>query len=154
VNGTRAQAVYLPDSRRLHLNDGPIDLVVEAFGDDHEVCAAHGAAISRFETILDELCSELPALRRPPAPYSNRFTGAVAQRMLDAVLPYAGEIFITPMAAVAGAVAEEILLAMTSAAKLRRAYVNNGGDIAIHLAGDEEFSIGMIAPTAPRYSAR
>ena len=53
--------------------------------------------------------------------------------MHAAVLPYAAEHFITPMAAVAGAVAEEVLGAMMRAAELERAYVNNGGDIALHL---------------------
>ena len=55
------------------------------------------------------------------------------RRMASAVAPYATQTFITPMAAVAGAVAEEILAAMTSAATLDRAYVNDGGDIALHL---------------------
>jgi ApbE superfamily uncharacterized protein (UPF0280 family) len=59
-------------------------------------------------------------------------------------MPYAGEEFITPMAAVAGAVAEEILAAMVAAAPLDRAYVNNGGDIALHLAPGEAFTIGMV----------
>jgi hypothetical protein len=48
------------------------------------------------------------------------------------------------MAAVAGAVAEEVLQAMTSAAHLSKAYVNDGGDIALHLARGEHFVIGMI----------
>jgi hypothetical protein len=48
------------------------------------------------------------------------------------------------MAAVAGAVAEEILEVMTSAAKLSRAYVNDGGDIALHLAPGEKFVVGMV----------
>jgi ApbE superfamily uncharacterized protein (UPF0280 family) len=59
-------------------------------------------------------------------------------------LPYAQERFITPMAAVAGSVAEEILAAMTEAADLERAYVNNGGDIALHLAEGASFRIGLI----------
>ena len=54
--------------------------------------------------------------------------------MHAAVAPFAADCFITPMAAVAGAVAEEILGAMLAAAPLDRAYVNNGGDIALHLA--------------------
>jgi len=60
------------------------------------------------------------------------------------VMPYASKYFITPMAAVAGAVAEEILDAMISAADLSRAYVNNGGDIALHLGPSEKFVIGMV----------
>jgi ApbE superfamily uncharacterized protein (UPF0280 family) len=64
--------------------------------------------------------------------------------MHDAVAPFADGIFITPMAAVAGAVAEEILGAMAAATSLSRAYVNNGGDIALHLAGDQSFRVAMI----------
>ena len=37
--------------------------------------------------------------------------------MVAAVAPYCARTFITPMAAVAGAVAEEILVAMTAAAR-------------------------------------
>ena len=48
------------------------------------------------------------------------------------------------MAAVAGSVAEEILGAMLDAARLDRAYVNNGGDIALHLAGGEQFTVGLM----------
>jgi ApbE superfamily uncharacterized protein (UPF0280 family) len=48
------------------------------------------------------------------------------------------------MAAVAGAVAEEVLGAMVTAAALTRAYVNNGGDIALHLSPGAQFSIGMV----------
>ena len=52
--------------------------------------------------------------------------------------------FITPMAAVAGSVAEEILGAMLGAGRLDRAYVNNGGDIALHLGEGEQFTVGLI----------
>jgi hypothetical protein len=48
------------------------------------------------------------------------------------------------MAAVAGSVAEEILGAMLGAARLDRAYVNNGGDIALHLVRGEQFTVGLI----------
>ena len=48
------------------------------------------------------------------------------------------------MAAVAGAVAEEVLEAMTTGRRLARAYVNNGGDIALHLGPGETFSIGLV----------
>jgi hypothetical protein len=48
------------------------------------------------------------------------------------------------MAAVAGAVAEEIVETLTSAARLEKAYVNDGGDIALYLAQGENFVVGMI----------
>ena len=135
---------YLPGGRRLHFHDGPIDLILEAFGAPAEIEAAYRAAAKRFVTVLDELCSELPLLRSAARPDSPRPQGRVAQRMADAVAPFAARHFITPMAAVAGAVAEEILAAMTNAAALSRAYVNDGGDIALHLTPGESFAIGMI----------
>ena len=141
---TRAQIRLLPGGHRLHLHDGPIDLIVEAFGTPHEINAAYRAAGARFVTVLDELCSELALLRQPCSEESPWPHGSVALRMMAAVKPYAPEYFITPMAAVAGAVAEEILAAMISGADLTRAYVNNGGDIALHLSAGELFVVGMV----------
>jgi len=148
---TRAQIRWLPDGYRLHLHDGPIDLIVEAVGPAAEVEGAYRAACQRFTTVLDELCGELPFLRTAlssvvqsrsgDGPYPR---GAVARRMTAATLPYAAQHFITPMAAIAGAVADEILTTMTTAAPLRRAYVNDGGDIALHLTAGEQFVVGMV----------
>lgn len=141
---SRAQIRMLPDGRRLHLHDGPIDLIVEAFGPVREVEEAYRAASARFATVLDELCAELSFLRQACSAERPWPRGAVARRMTAAVMPYASELFITPMAAVAGAVAEEILVAMVSATELSRAYVNDGGDIALHLSAGEEFAVGMV----------
>jgi uncharacterized protein len=141
---TRAQIRMLPDGCRLHMHDGPIDLIVEAFGEAREINAAYNAASSRFVQVLDELCAELNFLRSPARQNGPLPTGPIARRMAEAVKPYAAHIFITPMASVAGAVAEEILAAMTSNAKLSKAYVNDGGDIALHLANEETFAVGMV----------
>ena len=138
LNAVRARVTVLP-SQRLHLQDGPIDLVIMAEGD--AVDTAYRAAIARFATILDELCAELPLLRAPGGPWPR---GPVARRMRMAVEPLAAFGFITPMAAVAGAVAEAVLSAMIETAPLRRAAVNNGGDIALHLAPGETIRIGMV----------
>jgi ApbE superfamily uncharacterized protein (UPF0280 family) len=139
----RAQITLLPDGRRLHMHDGPIDLIVEAFGSSEHVRTAYTSASARFEPVLDELCAELSLLRRSPS-IDHSPDGVIAQRMVGAVSPYFPQTFITPMAAVAGAVAEEILHAMTSTATLEKAYVNDGGDIAIHLGAGQQFVIGMV----------
>jgi ApbE superfamily uncharacterized protein (UPF0280 family) len=133
----------LPDGRRLHLHDGPIDVIAEAFGEPHEIKLAYRAVAERFVHVLDELCGELEFLRRPANGNDRQPTGRVARRMVAAVRPYASQTLITPMAAVAGAVAEELLDAMTTTATLFRAYVNDGGDIALHLAPGEDFVVGM-----------
>jgi ApbE superfamily uncharacterized protein (UPF0280 family) len=141
---TRAQVRWLEDGRRLHLHDGPIDLIVEAFGEMNEINAAYRAAAERFANVLDELCSELTFLRQATRIDGALPLGVIARRMVAAVTPYCEWTFITPMAAVAGAVAEDILGTMTAAARLSRAYVNNGGDIALHLAPGEHFAVGMV----------
>jgi ApbE superfamily uncharacterized protein (UPF0280 family) len=138
------QIAWLADGKRLHLQDGPIDLIVEAQGNEANISAAYQAAARRFTGLLDQLCEELTELRQPADPEHCTLRGIVARRMHDAVAPFAAEHFITPMAAVAGAVAEEILGAMLNAAPLERAYVNNGGDIALHLAEGQQFSIGLM----------
>ncbi|MGC2473347.1 MAG: UPF0280 family protein [Candidatus Sulfotelmatobacter sp.] len=140
----RAQMRMLPDGRRLHLQDGPIDLIVEAFGATGAIEAAYCAARTRFVRVLDELCGELSFLRQPCSADAGWPRGSVARRMTAAVMPYASDFFITPMAAVAGAVAEDILATMLDAAELSRAYVNDGGDIAFHLTADEKFVVGMV----------
>lgn len=134
------QARLLPDGR-LHLNDGPIDLIIGADGPGAAIRAAYGAAIARFATVLDELCAELPLLRRQAAANAAP-NGAIARSMWRAVSRHAG--FITPMAAVAGSVADAVLSVMTAAAALDRAFVNNGGDIALHLAPGHAYAIGLV----------
>jgi ApbE superfamily uncharacterized protein (UPF0280 family) len=138
------QIALLPDGKRLHLQDGPIDLVIGAKGRDADVRAAYEAAARRFTGLLDELCEELAELRRAADPVRCPLKGVVARRMHAAVAPFAAAVFITPMAAVAGSVAEEILGAMLAAARLERAYVNYGGDIALHLAGAAQFTVGLL----------
>lgn len=153
----RASVVRLADGRRLHLNDGPIDLIIDVDGSPEDREAALTAAVRRFVAVLDELCGEIDDLRRPADLAASAPEGVVARRMWAAVTPFAGEVFLTPMAAVAGSVADEILAHMRAAAGpgLRRAYVNNGGDIALHLTTGESFEIGVVdRPDRPDLVAR
>jgi uncharacterized protein len=139
---------------RLHLNHGPIDLVIEAFGAHAEIEAAYEQAWARFPAILPELTRELTILRRPISELMPALEGPVARRMAEAVWPFRRR-FITPMAAVAGAVAEEVLAALLAGRRLAKAYVNDGGDIALHLDTGERFSAGIVAELeAPAISGR
>lgn len=131
-------AALLPGNR-LHLQHGPIDLIIGA--DGNRDLAFH-AAWARFQTVLTELVAELPLLRRPVGDIP---TGGIARRMVAATLPH-NTVFVTPMAAVAGAVAQDILHAMVVATPLTRAYVNNGGDIALHLAAGQSFCLAVASP--------
>ena len=135
---------WLPDRRRLHFQHGPIDLIVEAFGEEEEIRCAYEQAAARFRTILQELVQELPELREASGHSVRRFESPIARRMARAVEPYV-PAFVTPMAAVAGAVADEILMTMTRDRQLDKAYVNNGGDIALWLSAGAEFEAGLVA---------
>ena len=134
----------LADGRR-HFQHGPIDCIVAADGDPAVVATAHDAAWCRFETVLDELVAELPALKAAVGG-DCPLAGDVARRMWHACRPYATD-FITPMAAVAGAVADT-LIASFRVPGIERAWVNNGGDIAIHLGAGASLRVGLYADLA------
>lgn len=133
-------AALLPCGTRLHLQHGPIDLIISADGDRH---AAFVAAKARFETVLEELVAELPLLKPQLSARSPSPSGSIAHRMVQATRVHCPH-FITPMAAVAGAVADTVLNTMCTATSLQRAYVNNGGDIALHLDPGQRFVSAML----------
>ena len=144
----------LLDGGRWHFQHGPIDLVIGAEGDAPAVDAAHQAAWARFQNVLPELVVELRALRQPVGPRDPpgggpgpcALQGEIARRMWSACQPFhAG--FITPMAAVAGSVAQEIV-ALYGRPGVRRAWVNNGGDIALHLAPGASVKVGVFSDLA------
>ena len=142
-----AVRAILPDGRRRHFQHGPIDLVLGAFGPAGEVAAFHEQAWARFRTVLGELVGELAALRtgiRAGIHTGLAVRGSTARRMTAACARHR-DAFVTPMAAVAGAVADEVLAAALAGRRLSRAYVNNGGDIALHLAPGERFRTGVVA---------
>lgn len=151
MNGPAAYYLDGHPDGRLHLQHGPIDLVIGVDGPADlapvQRRTAYEAAHARFQTILEELVAELPLLKQPAGFGAAEPKGPVARRMMAAVRPFADTHFITPMAAVAGSVADEMLAAMLAVfpadERLERIYVNNGGDIALHLERGAEFRIRM-----------
>jgi ApbE superfamily uncharacterized protein (UPF0280 family) len=137
---TGAVGQFLPDGRRVHFQHGPIDLIVDGDGPDAARAAAFERAWTGFADALPGLVAELHLLRRPVGPALD---GPVARRMRDACLPH-GLTFVTPMAAVAGAVADHVLAAMVETPGLARAYVNNGGDIALWVGNGAPYRTGMV----------
>ena len=152
---------------RWHFAHGPIELVIGADAggaairpaglepsaslEPDALTQAHEAAWQRFQTVLQELVAELPLLRQPVQAGPCPVRGMVARRMWQACAALPTD-FITPMAAVAGAVAQEILVPYTQAG-VRRAFVNNGGDIALHLAPGTQWRVGLVADIAKRRTA-
>lgn len=136
---SEAQVAYLADGRRLHMHHGPIDLIVDVVGDGR--AAALARAEARFEGVLQELVDELDILRKPTLE-GRRFSGLVAQNMQAVTQDYL-PAFVTPMAAVAGAVADEIARAIGDGSGVDTAYVNNGGDVAMVLSAGHSLTAAL-----------
>ena len=144
-----AAARHRLDDGRWHFQHGPIDCIVGADGDPVAIERAIERAWARFGSVLEELVAELPLLRTDLASACGAAVaprGAVARRMVAACRPQAaGGRFITAMAAVAGSVAEELIGVFGDDPRIVRAYVNNGGDIALHLRPGASFDVGIVA---------
>ena len=146
---------------RLHLQHGPIDIIAHVDAPEEVRKRLYTSASNRFSTVLVELVAEMDLLKHPWSADLPDPKGGIAQKMCFAVR--GSGIFVTPMAAVAGAVADEVLEAMMYEAKnhdpclekIQRMYVNNGGDIAFWLNAGESFSIGVVEnPGIPELNAR
>ena len=138
-----------------HFSWGPIDLIIGAKADIHNqqcIAAAHDAAWQRFQQILPELVSELDLLQSPIqlGVTQNGLTGLIAQNMWHACQPFCEE-FITPMAAVAGAVADHIL-EYYKVPGILKAWVNNGGDAAFYLTRGQTLPIGLCSNAYQTYN--
>jgi ApbE superfamily uncharacterized protein (UPF0280 family) len=143
----------LLQENRLHLHHGPIDIIAHVEAPEEIRKCLYESASKRLSTVLEELVSELDLLKLPWSKNHPEPRGSIARKMLNAV--NGSMRFITPMAAVAGAVAEEIMETMileansidTSLESIRRMYVNNGGDISFWLNNGDSFTIGVVENT-------
>ncbi|HEX7911126.1 MAG TPA: UPF0280 family protein [Paraburkholderia sp.] len=152
MNPTRTRL----DATRWHWQHGPIDPILSADGAPAAAQAAYEACWARFVEVLPELVGELKRLRQPvPADAAlddAAWQGAVARRMWTACHPHRAR-FITPMAAVAGSVADELITAFAREG-ISRAFINNGGDIALYLTQGQQYRIGIFADLAAYSPAR
>lgn len=146
MNPTRTRL----DSTRWHWQHGPIDLILSADGTPQAVQAAYEACWARFVDVLAELVGELKQLKQPVASqaalHDNALQGPVARRMWSACHPHRAR-YITPMAAVAGSVADELITAFAREG-VSRAFINNGGDIALYLTEGQQYRVGVFADLA------
>ena len=129
---TGPQVAWLPDGRRLHLHHGPIDLILEALG------RAGGGARG------------LPrggrALRRAAAGAGGRAAGAAQRRSRGrcagrsrgrwrrAVAPHRAGLHHADGGGGRGGGGRDLRGDGRARRRSTRAYVNDGGDIALHLA--------------------
>lgn len=135
-----AIATVLQDGR-LHLQHGPIDLIIEANGNQENIEIAYQAMTTRFETVLDELVLDLKLLRQGVS-LVHQVNGDIGRRMFNAAKKF-DDVFVTSMAAVAGSVADEIVEVGWRSTPLNKLYVNNGGDIAFRVSSGAEVVVAV-----------
>ncbi|ANB76757.1 thiamine biosynthesis protein ApbE [Paraburkholderia phytofirmans OLGA172] len=144
------------DVARWHWQHGPIDLILGADGEPSAVQAAYEVCWARFVDVLPELVGELALLRQPvpsnAAQGDCALKGPVGRRMWSACHPHRAR-YITPMAAVAGSVADELITAFAREG-ISRAFINNGGDIALYLTERQQYRVGVFADLAALSGAR
>ena len=128
----------------LRLVDGPIDLIVRIWGDRGEAERCFAAAADALDGQLATLARQLSELRRP-VEEAGDIEGPIARHMVDACARYRDE-GVTPMAAVAGAVADHVLERMLEPQPwIDKILVNNGGDIAFFLHPGHTLRVGLVA---------
>ena len=127
---------------QVYFDYGPVSMVVTAVRNgtgDSALCASAAEVVERN---LRTLGQSLDMLRRYPAHVDPEALTGTARQMADAVLA-TGDPWLTPMAAVAGAMSDAVadFLWEQGAEKVT---ANNGGDIALRLAPGQKLDMGIL----------
>ena len=129
------------EDNKLFLRHGPINIVLEAIGIDKDL--AYQNVKEYFETILEQLVLDMDLLKKEVV-FNRKFNNKISQSMQDATEKYS-PTFITPMAAVAGSIADNILRVLINNTNLEKAYVNNGGDVSFYLNKNQIMKTSLAA---------
>ena len=129
------------EDNRLFLRHGPINIVLEAIGIDKDL--AYQNVKEYFETLLEQLVLDMELLKKEVV-FNRKFNNKISQSMQDATERYS-PTFITPMAAVAGSIADNILRVLINNTNLEKAYVNNGGDVSFYLNKNQIMKTSLAA---------
>ena len=127
---------------QVYFDYGPVSMVVSAVRDGAGDSALCRQAAEVVEHNLRLLGQSLDMLRRYPAQVEpGRLEGA-ARAMADAVLS-TGDPYLTPMAAVAGAMSDAVADFLWEQGA-QKAVANNGGDVALRLAPGQTLDMGIL----------
>lgn len=120
---------------------GPMRLVIRAWNKGQPLLApARQAAVDAFG-YLERIARWRPLLSRPWPQIEDLPPDEMAGRMVNSVKAI-GDADLTPMAAVAGTIADAVADRLFEQGATR-VIVDNGGDIAIRLFGEETATVGI-----------
>lgn len=133
---------------RVSLDFGPIQMTIKALAGSSPLTGAAQQAAEYAVQVLYELAAHQKTAASPQlAIRGGNDWPEVLKRMLAAV-QRTGDITLTPMAAVAGTIAD-LTADWLQARGATKAIVNNGGDIALRLACGQKTAVG-VAPAIGR----
>ncbi len=134
------------DDGRVFVDYGPASMVITARREGEPLSQLAAAAFPLIRDSLAEIAAELPVLRQYPC--RGDFSGLTGLPlvMAEAVLA-TGEPTLTPMAAVAGTVADAVA-DWLFARGADVVAVNNGGDVALRLGPGQSIRMGILPDLA------
>lgn len=136
------EAFRILDDGRVFFDYGPASMVVTARRGDENLSDLAASAFPFLRDSLSEIAGALPILRQYPDGMDYSELTGLPRVMAESVLA-TGEPTLTPMAAVAGTVAD----AMADWLFARGAdlvAVNNGGDVALRLGEGRSIRMGIL----------
>jgi uncharacterized protein len=142
------------ESGVITLDYGPMQMTIQAGrnGQPLQPAAADGAKYAA--SLLDSLARVKHIARKPQSEFVNcEYSGypEVLQKMITAVRQ-SGDVTLTPLAAVAGTIADMVADYVVAAAEATKVIVNNGGDIALRLSGHETVTVGVAPVIGSSYT--
>lgn len=120
---------------------GPMRMFIEASRDGEARPAICRRAAIEATSFLEQVAQYRAFLRKPAAEADPPTVGSLAHVMWQAAR-IIGDQDLTPMAAVAGTIADATADFLEDRG-MTRVVVNNGGDLAIRLKGDERVFVGI-----------
>jgi ApbE superfamily uncharacterized protein (UPF0280 family) len=133
--------IFRVNERTILAHYGPMTLTIQAWGPDGaDIDLAVRAGEFSFN-ILPRIASARELFRRGARPLRRPLREPILESMCQAV-ERVGQSDLGPMAAVAGAVADEVVGWLVRAGAVK-AIVENGGDISLYLAPDQRTVVGV-----------
>jgi len=143
------------ESGAITLDYGPMQMTIQASRDGQPLQPAAADGAKYAATLLDGLARYKHIARKPQSElvtsceYSDY--PEVLQKMITAVRQ-SGDVTLTPLAAVAGTIADMVADYVVAAAGATKVIVNNGGDIALRLIGKETVTVGVAPVIGSSYT--
>lgn len=133
--------IIAPDKQSVMAENGPMRLVIRAW---HHGVFQMDLAIQAAEfsfTCLKQVANHLQYLKKTNSVLPKGEEDSISMRMMESVRNI-GDKELTPMAAVAGSIADEVA-DWLFVRKTSKVIVDNGGDISIRLSGLERAKVGL-----------